>query len=224
MDWRSRLERLREIDLSALDFANPGAWPLPVRAMALGLALALMLGGGHWTHLAGKGQRLAFLERQEEQLRREYRRKALLAGDLDARREQKTQMEAAFAALLLHLPGDTEVPGLLDDITRAALDSGLAIRSIDLQAERPTEFYAELPIEIVVEGGYHRIGALVSAVAALPRIVTLHDFAIEPQGEAGSLHMRILAKTYRYLEQERQGEQGGQGKEGGREERDARGG
>ena len=218
MDWQSRLERLREIDLRALDFANPGAWPLPVRALSWTLALVLTLGCGHWMHLAGKGERLAFLARQEGELRREYQRKALLAANLDARRAQKAQMQAAFASLLQQLPGDAEVPGLLDDITRAALGSGLAIRSIDLQAERPAEFYAELPIEIVVEGGYHRIGAFVSAVATLPRIVTLHDFAIEPQGAAGSLHMRILAKTYRYLERELQGEGGGQ------RERDAGGG
>ena len=207
MDWQSRLARLREIDLGALDFANPGAWPLPVRALSLMLALVLTLGCGHWMHLAGKGERLALLAGQEGELRREYRRKALLATSLDARRAQKAQMQAAFDALLQQLPGDAEVPGLLDDITRAALGSGLAIRSIDLQAERPAEFYAELPIEIVVEGGYHRIGAFVSAVAALPRIVTLHDFAIEPQGEAGSLRLRILAKTYRYLERGRQEEQ-----------------
>lgn len=208
MDWQSRLARLREIDLGALDFANPGAWPLPVRALSLMLALILTLGCGHWMHLAGKGEQLALLAGQEGELRREYRRKALLAANLDARRAQKAQMQAAFDALLQQLPGDAEVPGLLDDITRAALGSGLAIRSIDLQAERPAEFYAELPIEIVVEGGYHRIGAFVSAVAALPRIVTLHDFAIEPQGEAGSLSLRILAKTYRYLERGRQEEQG----------------
>ena len=208
MNWRSGLERLREIDMGDLDASNPGAWPLAVRATAMALALALILGGGHWAHLAGRGERLEFLERREGELRSEYWRKAALAADLKARRAQKAQMETAFAALLRHLPGETEVPGLVEDITRAALGSGLVIRGIDLQSERPTAFYAELPIEILVEGGYHRIGAFVSAVAALPRIVTLHDFAIEPAGATGRLKMRILAKTYRYLERGEQEELG----------------
>jgi type IV pilus assembly protein PilO len=111
-------------------------------------------------------------------------------------------MEATFGTLLKQLPQDTEVPGLLDDITRTALDNELTIESIDLQTEKQLEFYVELPIDIVVEGNYHKIGSFISGVAALSRIVTLHDFQLEPQGSPINLKLKILAKTYRYLEEE----------------------
>ena len=110
-------------------------------------------------------------------------------------------MEATFGALLKQLPSDTEVPGLLEDITRTAIDNELVIESIDLQPERRTEFYVELPIDIVVEGDYHKIGAFVSGVANLSRIVTLHDFEVRPESSVNHLKMNILAKTYRYLDE-----------------------
>jgi type IV pilus assembly protein PilO len=141
-------------------------------------------------------------EAKELELRADYEFKAEKAANLEEYRAQKQQMEATFGALLKQLPQDTEVPGLLDDITRTALDNELTIESIDLQAERQLEFYVELPIDIVVEGNYHKIGTFVSGVAALSRIVTLHDFTLEPQGSPLNLKLKIVAKTYRYLDEE----------------------
>jgi type IV pilus assembly protein PilO len=142
-------------------------------------------------------------EAKELDLRQDYTDKSEKAANLEAYRAQKAEMEATFGALLRQLPSDTEVPGLLDDITRTALDNELTIESIELQPERKTEFYVELPIDIVVEGSYHKIGSFISGVANLSRIVTLHDFLVTPQdGNPDSLKMTILAKTYRYLEEE----------------------
>ena len=121
---------------------------------------------------------------------------------MEAYRAQKIQMENTFGALVKQLPSETEVPGLLEDITRTAIDNDLTIESIDLGAERVTEFYAELPIDITVEGDYHKIGSFVSGVANLSRIVTLHDFNISPAGSVQNLKMNIRAKTYRYLNDE----------------------
>ena len=159
------------------------------------------MGLGYYLHIVEKREDLAKVAKQEEKLKDQYKKKAAQAANLEAYRQQKEEMEAAFGALLRQLPSDTEVPGLLEDITRTALDNDLTIQSIDLNAEVQTEFYVELPISIVVEGGFHRIGTFVSGVANLSRIVTLHDFRIEPQREGSELRMEILAKTYRYLEE-----------------------
>lgn len=110
-------------------------------------------------------------------------------------------METSFGALLRQLPSDTEVPGLLEDITRTGLGSGLEFEEIKLQPEVAQQFYIELPINIKVIGGYHDLATFVSGVSSLPRIVTLHDFEILPEkGEAATskLRMSIVAKTYRY--------------------------
>jgi type IV pilus assembly protein PilO len=118
-------------------------------------------------------------------------------------------MEESFEAILRQLPSDTEIPGLIEDITLVGLKNGLSFSSIDLQPEELHEFYIEKPIRIVVTGGYHELGAFVSDVADLSRIVTLHDFTISPEGRAnkpgdvpgGLLRMTILAKTYRYSDE-----------------------
>jgi type IV pilus assembly protein PilO len=101
---------------------------------------------------------------------------------------------------LRQLPSDTEVSGLLEDITRTGLGSGLEFEEIKLMPEVTQPFYIELPIQITVTGAYHDLATFVSGVAGLPRIVTLHDFNIESvaPGSGSKLRMNILARTYRY--------------------------
>ena len=111
------------------------------------------------------------------------------------------QMEESFGALVSQLPSDTEVPGLLEDITNKGLSSGLDINSITLSNEIVQEFYVEKPFQIVVRGNYHDIATFVSGIASLPRIVTLHDFEIL-QSDDATLNMKITAKTYRYKDLE----------------------
>lgn len=202
MAIQDTLEQLQNFDINDLDFNNIGSWPGPVKAILMILAFAIVIGAGYYFYLTDKQNMLERAEVRESELRADYEVKAEKAANLEEYRAQKQQMEATFGALLKQLPQDTEVPGLLDDITRTALDNELTIESIDLQAERQLEFYVELPIDIVVEGNYHKIGTFVSGVAALSRIVTLHDFTLEPQGSPLNLKLKILAKTYRYLDEE----------------------
>ena len=202
MALQDTLEQLQNFDLSDLDVNNIGAWPNPVKLVLMVLSFLLILGAGYYFYLTDKQALLERAEAQERDLRSDYEFKAEKAANLEEYRAQKQEMEATFGALLKQLPQDTEVPGLLDDITRAALDNELKIESIDLQEERRLEFYVELPIDIVVEGNYHKIGSFVSTVASLSRIVTLHDFELEPQESPLNLKLQILAKTYRYLDEE----------------------
>jgi type IV pilus assembly protein PilO len=202
MALQDTFEQLQNFDVGDLDVNNIGAWPNPVKLILMVLCFTLVLGAGYYFYLTDKQSLLERAEAKELELRKDYEFKAEKAANLEEYRAQKQEMEATFGALLKQLPQDTEVPGLLDDITRAALDSELTIESIDLQQERQLEFYVELPIDIVVEGNYHKLGAFVSGVASLSRIVTLHDFDLEPQGSPLNLKLRILAKTYRYLDEE----------------------
>jgi type IV pilus assembly protein PilO len=199
---KDSLEQLRNFDLADLDVNNVGSWPGAVKAIAMVLILLLVLGGGYYFYVTDKQTALERAQLEERDLRADFESKSFRAANLEAYRQQKIEMETMFEGLLRQLPSDTEVPGLLEDITRTALDNELRIESIDLQDERRTEFYVELPIQIVVEGNYHKIGSFVSGVANLSRIVTLHDFTIVPQDSPERLKMSILAKTYRYLEEE----------------------
>jgi Tfp pilus assembly protein PilO len=142
---------------------------------------------------------LANAEQLEITLKRDFEKKAFEAANLQAYERQMVEMEESFGALVSQLPSDTEVPGLLEDITNKGELNGLTINTIDLLEERPQEFYVELPIQINAVGSYHDLGAFISGMAGLPRIVTLHDFEIVAEGNATNmLKMNILAKTYRY--------------------------
>ncbi len=187
-----------EIDLASLDFDNIGSWPTPVKSILVLLLFAVVLGAGYWFYLKDLQIQLESTARQEQQLKESFGTKAFQAANLDQYREQMKEMEESFGTLLQQLPKDTEVPGLLEDITHTGLGSGLEFQSIRLQPEIKREIYVELPIEIVVTGSYHDLGTFVSGVAALPRIVTLHEFSLRPDAGSGLLTARIIAKTYRY--------------------------
>jgi len=113
-------------------------------------------------------------------------------------------MEVQFTTLLKMLPSQNEMPGLLDDVTFVATDAGLKIDSLDWEDEIEREFYIEFPIKITASGDYHQFGHLVSDVANLPRIVSLHDFVIK-RGDDGLLSMDVLAKTYRFKQNAKEG-------------------
>ena len=197
------LRSLNELDLADLDFENVGSWPAPVKIFAGFMLLVLLLLAGYYYHIEGLQLRLQEAEARELDLRRDFERKAFEASNLEAYKAQLVEMEESFGALVSQLPSDTEVPGLLEDITNKGEMNGLIINSIDLLEEQPQEFYIELPIEINAIGSFHDLGAFISGMAGLPRIVTLHDFDIEADGDAThQLQMNILAKTYRYRDDE----------------------
>ncbi len=199
MAMNDTIKSLQEFDLSDLDFDNVGSWPVAVKAIIWVVVFLVCLGLGYKLHLSGLQQNLTQIEQKETTLKSEFKDKADKAANLDAYRKQMEEMEETFGALVRQLPSDTEVPGLLEDITNRGIASGLEFTSIDLQPEQAAEFYVELPIEMVVEGTYHDLGAFVSGIAGLPRIVTLHDFNIEPgKSNDGTLTLSITAKTYRY--------------------------
>ncbi len=202
MSLADSLKKLNDMDLSELDLENVGAWPLPVRIIACILTLVVVMFLGYQLHLSDLQSNYDRVTAQEVELKRQFQVKAFQAANLSSYRVQMKEMEASFGALVKQLPSDTEVPGLLEDISFTGRGAGLNFETIKLQPEKTTEFYIELPISIVVSGNYHDLGAFVSGVASLPRIVTLHDFAITPSGNGQILKMEILARTYRYNDKE----------------------
>lgn len=197
------LRALREFDVNDLSLDNVGTWPVAVKVIVSMLLFAALTALGYYLHVKNLQQTLASEQAREQTLRQEFERKAFQVANLDAYRQQMAEMEESFGALISQLPSDTEVPGLLEDITNKGLLNGLTISSIDLRPEVSREFYVELPIAIVARGSYHDLGAFVSGMAGLPRIVTLHDFTISASGDnPAALGMNIMARTYRYKDVE----------------------
>ncbi|KZY86774.1 pilus assembly protein PilP, partial [Oleiphilus sp. HI0071] len=166
MSFAEQMESLKNFDVNDLDFNNAGSWPAPIKGIVLLLVFALILGGGYWFMIKDQYASLDRIEKEEATLKQQYEAKAFKVANLEAYRQQMAEMEESFGELLKQLPADTEVPGLLEDITNTGLGTGLAINSIGLKPEVSREFYVELPIDISVQGTYHDMAAFVSGVAA----------------------------------------------------------
>ena len=188
-------------DLNELDINNIASWPLPARIFVIALVFFGVLGLGYWLDTKDQRINLDKVEAKETELRQTFEAKAKKAANLAAYEQQLEEMKESFGAMLRQLPNKTEVAELLVDISQTGLASGLEFELFKPQAELPKEFYAELPISIRVKGDYHEFGTFISGMAALPRIVTVHDVNIAPNKD-GELTMDLLAKTYRYMDGE----------------------
>ena len=203
MNVLDSFKNLSKIDFSELDINNIGAWPVAVRILACVIAFVAVLVLGYFIQLTDIQAELDRNRAQETTLKQQFSVKVKQAANLEEYKQQMRLMEASFEVLLRQLPSDTEVPGLLEDITSAGLNSGLEFEEIKLLAETTRPFCIELPIQIKVLGNYHDLATFVSAIAGMPRIVTSHDFSIKPvvAGSSSKLAMDILVKTYRYNDQ-----------------------
>ena len=189
-------------DLRSLDTNDPGRWPLPFRVAAVALAFVAVVAIGIYMFVVKQEQPLLERAQQEERdLRVTFEDKQRKAANFDAYRTQLAEIERDFGAMLRQLPGKTEVPSLLTDISQTALGAGLKEELFQPVGEVQKDFYAELPIKLRYTGSYHELGNFVSGIAALPRIVTLHDISIKPVKEDSydELTLDVTAKTYRYL-------------------------
>lgn len=192
-------------ELKQLDPKDPGRWPVPVRvgviAIFFVIASALLLWFGVWN---SSKDELARHEKEEVKLRGEFKDKHAKAVNLDLYKQQLADIERSFGTMLRQLPGSSEMPALLNDISQ----SGNGVVQQELfqpQSVVLHDFYAEQPIKIRVTGSYHQLAEFVSTIAALPRIVTLHDAVITTRrGGNDDLQLDVTARTYRYLDEQEQ--------------------
>jgi type IV pilus assembly protein PilO len=192
-------------ELRSLDPREPGRWPFAFRAGAV-VAAFVVASVGLTYYFVWSEQRpeLQQHEAEEQTLRQEFKTKHAKAVNLEVYKQQLKDIERSFGALLRQLPGKTEVPSLLVDISQTGLAAGLQEKLFQPEAEVKKDFYAEKPIKIRLSGTYHQFGEFVSGIAALPRIVTLDDISIKPDNKDAydALSMELTAKTYRYLDED----------------------
>ncbi|WP_298775576.1 type 4a pilus biogenesis protein PilO [uncultured Shewanella sp.] len=182
-----------------VDFENVGSWPKAVKVFFALLVAMCVFVGSYFLVISNATHQLDVLQKKEDKLKLSFKNKYQLAANLEHYRKQLALMEVQFAELLKMLPSENEMPGLIDDITFVATDTGLKIKSLEWAGELQQDFYIEFPIKLSVSGDYHELGHFVSGVAKLPRIVSLHDFTLK-KGTAELLEMEMLAKTYRFKE------------------------
>lgn len=198
-------------ELNQLDLNTFGEWPLPVKAVVI-LVACIGLGGlVYYLDTSDQMARLDSARASEISLRSSFETKQRKAVNLDAYRQQLAEMKESFGAMLRQLPNKTEVASLLVDVSQTGLANGLEFELFQPEQEQAKEFYAELPIRVRVKGVYHDFGRFISGLAALPRIVTIHDVqisnpnppaAVGKGAPADKLTLQATVKTYRYLDEE----------------------
>jgi len=186
-------------ELNNLDFSNMGSWPAPAKAVLMLLLAALI--GGAWYYFDTRDQ-FAMLERYQKEegaLKSEFLVKQDKVLNLEIYKKQLEEMKRDFAKMLRQLPDKSEIADLLVDVSQTGLAAGLEFELFQPLSELEKDFYVELPIKIKVVGDYHEFGDFVSGLAALPRIITMHDIKITKTGKRAGLLMETTAKTYRYI-------------------------
>lgn len=192
---------------NSLDPQNMGNWPLPVKLTIYGFVFALTLFLAYLLLISPVIEDISNANNQEQTLLTEYKEKDSKVRNLELYKAQVVQMQDTFGQLLRQLPKENEIPGLVEDINYTGVGSGVQFQNIKVEAEVTREFFIELPINIAGQGDYHSFGSFVSGLAALPRIVTVHDFEILPmaadksKSEIPVLNITLQARTYRYNEQ-----------------------
>ena len=194
--------------LNDLDFSNLGDWPMPFKAGAIILICALMLGGWYYYYITDQHATLARYEQEEIGLKEEFAEKHSKVVNLEEYIKQIPEMEESFGVMMSQFPDKSEIADLLDDVSQTGLGSGLEFTLFQPLGETQKDFYVELPISMNVVGLYHQFGEFISGLAALPRIITIHNVQISGQCKrrgqqnsqgSGILQMSLTAKTYRYI-------------------------
>lgn len=206
MDVREAFEKLNNLDVE--DLKRIGTAPKPIQFMVIALIFALVVAAMGWFLVKPKFEELERVERREQELRRDFETKQSRAANLQDYKDQLAEMEESFGAMLRQLPDETDMESLIVDLSQTSIAAGLDVEYFRPGDEVRQDFYAEYPIELRVSGRYHEFGNFVSGLAALPRIVTLHDIRIQPSdgepdsAESPELTMSLTARTYRYIEED----------------------
>jgi type IV pilus assembly protein PilO len=184
-----------------LNGVHPGQWPIAPRMLSALVAVILMLALGWYFYWSNQFNELDVGRQEEQTLKDSYRVKIQQSINLEGLRKQKVQVEHFVSALEKQLPSKAEMDALLADISQAGLGRGLQFELFKPGQATPKDYYAELPIDIKLDGSYHDMGAFASDIAHLSRIVTLNNLSISA-GKDGALTLDAVAKTFRYLDSE----------------------
>jgi len=189
-------------DFRYMNSNDPGAWPLIPKVTILVGVFLLILAGGWWFIWSDQLVELESKQHEEETLRQQYLEKKRQAVNLDLYTQQLAEIDRSFGALLKQLPNKSEIEALLIEVNQAGLGRGLQFELFRPGGEEIKDFYAELPVQVKINGSYHDIGAFAADIAKLPRIVTLNNIAITPGKDGGPLSLDAAIKTFRYLDEE----------------------
>lgn len=188
------LEKLAQLDLSEIDFKNAGSWPRMGKIAAwitVGMLTALAV---YLLYLSPKLTQLEQSKNQEKQLLTEFELKAFQGANLSAYKQQMEKIQQQITQLSAQLPTEKLIPELIEQIGEQALKNRVDIRGLQLQPERQESAYSAQPLTLTVSGNFHNLAHFLSGLTQLERIVTLHDFTLQPDGR----HLILIVEATAY--------------------------
>ena len=201
---------------------DPANVSLPIKIGAVVVVFGLTLVAGYKLVIVDQLATQKSVQAVELDKRKIYEVKQARANQLPAYKTQLAEMQASFGALKDQLPSDTEIPGLILDISEKGLTNGLEIELFKPKPEIHKEFFAEKPIELKAKGTYKQLAGFVSDLSALPRIVTINNIHLEPEKKKltdtdgkvkkstiARLSLNATIKTFRYLNEEEASDEAG---------------
>ena len=192
--WNKLKNDMAHIDLEEIDFKNAGSWPLSGRIFTLVLIFILTLTLGYILYIKPLKQEHQQAKTQEQQLIQSFEIKAFQGANLMAYRQQMAEIQKLIQALSSQLPNDNAIPELIEQIGEQAQNNRVSIQSLKLQPIEDKEVYLAQPIALEVSGSFHNLSLFIASITGLQRIVTLHNFTLQPGTEL--LNLRIQAMTY----------------------------
>ncbi len=189
-------------ELSNLDFENIGSWPLPKRIGIISIAVVVLFGAGYWFYIQPAFDELSASQGNAITLHDKFVKNQAAAANLGEYEKQSIDLGDSIKIMLDQLPRQAEVAALLTEISQTGNATGLEFELFQPDKTPVTSRgFQNQSIKIKVMGTYHEFGQFVSGVAALPRIVTLHNVSIGTGATKGKLFMEVVAKIYFHQEE-----------------------
>lgn len=200
---------MRLSDVNDIDFSNAGAWPPVLKFIAVLLVIVAVCAAGFWFDTKELKAEYERAQREEVNLKQQFESKQKVMANIDAYREQLDELRGMLAEMLQQLPTETEMPDLLEDVSRIGVENGLAFELFRPESEfNEGGVFVSKPIAIRARANYHQFASFISDVSALSRIVTLEEVRITTSEQRGdteqqdedNLVIEATLQTYRYPE------------------------
>jgi len=196
------------MNVNDLDFSNAGAWPPAFKAIAVLLVIAAVGAAGYWFDSKDLWAEYQRAQREERNLKSQFESKQRVMANIDAYRVQLDELRGMLAEMLQQLPTETEMPDLLEDVSRIGVENGLVFELFRPEGEfNEGGVFISKPIAIRARANYHQFASFISDVSALDRIVTLESVQIEAETRGNEaeqdedeLIIQATLQTYRYPE------------------------
>jgi len=147
-----------------------------------------------------KVKKIDKLKTEQETLETRLIRARAKATKLEYFKDKLKKAETEFKIAVKKLPEKKEIPSLLSNVSQSGHDSGLEFLLFEPKAERTKEFYAEIPVSIIVTGNYHKTALFFDKVTRLHRIVNIDDIKMTTTKGNAELKTSCTAVTYKFVE------------------------